>query len=437
MKAVILAAGQGRRIGAPERGRPKPLMRLLGLPLIVRTLLTLKEAGIRDVVIVVGYLGEMIKEYVGDGKRFGMKITYVENPRWDRGNALSMLAAEKVVEDRFLLLMSDHVLSPAIVRKVKNARLSPGQAAVAVDKNPADYIDMDDATKVNLDNEKITAVGKNLQEFNGVDCGVFLLTKEVLEFASEVVKRGRDSINGVMDELSKTGRLKAIDIGNEYWIDVDDQVSLKRAERLLLDNLIKPTDGLISRVLNRPISKRLTRWLVNTNLTPNALSIISFVFCLISALLFALGSYISFFFGGLLAQFTSVLDGCDGEVARLKHQTSRYGAWLDAVLDRYGDAAIVLGIIYGLWTYTGNPKVWLVGYIALVGSLVSSYTATKYDELIRKKRLSTWRFGRDTRLFLVMLFSILNELYLFLLFIGVVSNLVSIRRLYIMRKAVV
>ncbi len=437
MKAVILAAGQGRRIGAPEKGRPKPLVRLLGLPLILRSILTLKEAGIRDIVVIVGFMGEMIKEKLGDGRRYGVSITYVQNPQWQRGNALSMLAAKGLVKKRFLLIMSDHIFSTEIIKRLSLKRPEPGSAILAIDLNPRDYIDMDDATKVIVKENKIRAVSKALKDYDAVDCGAFLVSTEVLDFAEELIKKGKDTLNDVMDELAKQGRLKAFDIGDEFWIDVDTEESLKLAEELLLNNLIKPTDGFISRMFNRPVSKRITRWLVNTNLTPNALSIISFVFCLIAAALFSIGSYISFFLGGLLAQFTSVLDGCDGEVARLKFQTSRYGAWLDAVLDRYGDAAIVLGIIYGLWNYSANTEVWLIGYIALVGSLISSYTATKYDEIVKKTKSSTWRFGRDTRLFLVMVFSILNELYLFLVFIGVLSNLVSLRRLYIMRKATV
>ncbi len=437
MKAVILAAGEGRRIGAPRKGRPKPLMRLLGLPLILRSVLTLKEAGIKDIVVVVGYRGDLIKERIGDGRRYGVRITYVENPNWKEGNALSLLSARGKVGKRFLLLMADHVFSPEIIRRLSLRRPAPGEAIVAIDSSPAEYIDMEDATKVLLKEGIVRGVGKELKDYNAVDCGAFMITEEVMEYAEKVVEAGKDSLNHVMNSLSMEGRLKAFDIGEEFWIDVDTEEALKIAEKLLLNNLIKPTDGFISRVLNRPVSKRITRWLVNTSLTPNTLSIISFVICLISAALFSIGNYISFLIGGLLAQFTSVLDGCDGEVARLKFQSSRYGAWLDAVLDRYGDAAIVLGIIYGLWNYSANPNVWLVGYVALVGSLVSSYTATKYDELIRKTRDSTWRFGRDTRLFLVMVFSILNELYLFLVFIGVLSNLVSLRRLYIMRKATV
>ena len=435
MKAVVLAAGQGRRIGASEKGKPKPLIRLLGLPLIVRSIFTLREAGIRDIIVVTGFKGDMIKEHLGDGRRFGVKISYADNPEWERGNAVSLLKARKFAGERFILVMSDHVFSPEIIKRLSHKRIQRGEAVLAVDKKPNEYVDMEDATKVLIEGDRIVSIGKDLRKYNGVDCGAFLLTADIFSTIEDTLSDGKDTLNDVMDKVAKKGSLRAYDIGGEFWIDVDTEDALKTAERLLLKSLIKPTDGFVSRVLNRPLSTRITRWLVNTELTPNVLSIISFIICIVSAALFSIGSYLSFLVGGLLAQFTSVLDGCDGEVARLKFQSSSYGAWLDSVLDRYGDAAIVLGIVYGLWSYTGEPRVWLVGYIALMGSLISSYTATKYDEIVKKTRRSNWRFGRDTRLFLVMICAILNELYLLLVLIGIITNLVSIRRLYVMRTS--
>jgi CDP-L-myo-inositol myo-inositolphosphotransferase len=156
---------------------------------------------------------------------------------------------------------------------------------------------------------------------------------------------------------------------------------------------------------------------------------------MVSAFSFALGNYTSTIIGGLMAQFSSIFDGCDGEVARLKHQTSDYGAWLDAVLDRYADAAIILGMAYGLWHLEGNNAFLFVGYFALIGSFITSYTATKYDSLIRaRQRVATWRFGRDTRLLLIMLGAILNEIYFLLLTLAFITNFISIRRLLIFRK---
>jgi len=114
----------------------------------------------------------------------------------------------------------------------------------------------------------------------------------------------------------------------------------------------KPTDGPVARYLNRPISIRISKWLVNKPITPNQISLAAFLFSTVAALLFAVGYYPLLLLGGLIAQFASIIDGCDGEIARLKYQSSPYGGWLDAVLDRYADAFLLFGLTMYAYQYT-------------------------------------------------------------------------------------
>ena len=90
-------------------------------------------------------------------------------------------------------------------------------------------------------------------------------------------------------------------------------------------------DGVVSRHLNRRLSRRITRRLLDTPVTPDQVSLLSFALAAASAGALARGSLA---LGGLLAQFSSVLDGCDGELARARVETSPGGQVLDAVLDR-------------------------------------------------------------------------------------------------------
>ena len=76
MKAVILAAGRGSRLGELTKERPKGLVKLLGLTLLERAILSAKEGGVEDFVIVIGYKGEKIREEIGDGKRYSARIRY-------------------------------------------------------------------------------------------------------------------------------------------------------------------------------------------------------------------------------------------------------------------------------------------------------------------------------------------------------------------------
>jgi CDP-L-myo-inositol myo-inositolphosphotransferase len=192
----------------------------------------------------------------------------------------------------------------------------------------------------------------------------------------------------------------------------------------------------VSRYLNRPLSVRISRRLVKYPVTPNQISLFSFLCSLLGAGLFAFGGYLSLLLGGLLAQFASVIDGCDGEVARLKFQRSGYGGWFDAVLDRYADAFLLFGLTWHAYSANTNVLTLVLGFFAIIGSFMLSYTADKYDSLMRDRiiRGKVFRLGRDIRVFLIFLGALFGQAYLTLVVIAVVMNIETIRRVIICRE---
>ena len=114
MKALIIAAGQGKRIR--PIGDTKPLIQLLGLGLIERVILTAKKSGIKEFCIVTGYNGEKIREQLSDGKKYGVKIQYVQNDSWTQGNAISILAARDHFKESFVLLMAEQF--PGVIHRM-------------------------------------------------------------------------------------------------------------------------------------------------------------------------------------------------------------------------------------------------------------------------------------------------------------------------------
>ncbi len=183
--------------------------------------------------------------------------------------------------------------------------------------------------------------------------------------------------------------------------------SFREAYRML----VKPGDGPVSRHLNRHISIRLTLFLLRHGLAPSptAMSIINFLAGLSAGAFFALGWPL---LGGLMAQASSVLDGCDGEIARLTGRTSRGGGIIDAILDRVADTSVVAGAsVYAL--YHGRPPGWpgqfpwsllvvLLLALSLSGSMAVSYCSAIFRALAgsQPRRLVG---TRDVRLFLMML----------------------------------
>ena len=448
MKCLIIAAGKGSRL--QSRGDSKPLIPILGIPLIERIIRAAMEAGADEFFVVIGHQGERVRDFLGRlADRLAVRITPLVNDDWDKENGLSVLKARDVLHEPFLLLMADHLFDPNLVRPLATLTLGDGEIALGVDGNTDNpLIDMEDVTRVKLEGDvtadttekrcskKIIGIGKGLADFNGFDTGIFLCSPAIfkaLEQSEE--KDGDTSLSGAIRILAAEGRAKAI-LLDGFWIDVDDPAAFQRAEQVLLKRLRdKPNDGPVARYLNRPLSVRMSRYLVQRDVTPNQISLFSFLCSVLAAGLFMLGGYFFLFVGGVLAQFASIIDGCDGEVARLKYQSSDVGGWYDAVLDRYADAFLLFGLTWHLLVAEVSGGVLLIGFMAIIGSFMLSYTADKYDNLMHERvqagGKAGLRMGRDVRVFLIFLGAISNMVLPVLVLIAVVMNLETLRRIKI------
>jgi phosphatidylglycerophosphate synthase len=192
-------------------------------------------------------------------------------------------------------------------------------------------------------------------------------------------------------------------------------------------------DGFISKHINRKLSEPIARMLARTRLTPNQATWGAFAIAALSFASFVMGYNI---LGGILAQLSSIADGIDGSLARLKGMSSAFGSFLDSVLDRYADALIVLGMTLWALSHEGYPLVWLVGFLAIVGTLSVSYTRASVDpehRLIFDKGLPSIA-SRDIRLFLIMLGGISGQVYFCLLALAILTNLVVFYRLGYSRR---
>ncbi len=405
MKCLIIAAGRGERLRA--KGHPKPLVPVLGVPMIARVIHTAAQAGVDDFFVVTGYEGDQVRAYLDTISRdHGYRITCLENPDWRHENGLSVLRAKGTIREPFLLLMSDHLFDPAILKKLLREGPVDEGVALVVDRRAAPpFVDLRDATKVTLEGERVIRIGKGLTPFDALDTGIFLCTPAIFDALEESVEnRGDGTLTGGVRVLAERGKVRAVDADGAFWIDIDDIYALRRAERALLFRLRKPTDGPVARTLNRPVSLWMTRRLVGTSLSPNAITLLSFLISVCAAGFFCLRQTWALVLGGLMAQFASILDGCDGEVARLTYRESEFGRWLDAVLDRYADAFLIGGMtVFTLRAGEGWVAL-AAGFFALIGSFGVSYTADKYDGLMaRRLERARFRVGRDVRIFILFL----------------------------------
>jgi len=442
MRAVILAAGEGRRLRSHFE-RPKPLVHILGLSLIERNILTLRECGINDFIVITGCYADEIKDYLGNGENLGVKIEYLHNADWNLGNGLSAYAFHREYRqgEKFILMMSDHVFELDLVESfIAGAKdIKDDEILIAADRRLEKVHDLQECTKIKYQEEEYAVtLGKGLEDFNAVDCGLFIGSGALLEALSRSIADKAYALTDAVNLLAKNRKARLHFVGSG-WIDVDDYESYKQCEKLLLKSLVPPKDGIVSRVINRRFSLRITRLLVPTKVTPNQITFLSFLTAAASASLFALGYPLP---GGLLAQFTSILDGVDGEIARLKFLRSKFGELFDSILDRYGDFLIAAGMACSWYSSTGHTAALLVGAAVLMGIPMSMLFKEKYRNVFGQPFISEVSDGimryfaanRDVRLFVVMLGGIFNILPAALIFLAVITHLQTLYRLYNARK---
>lgn len=234
--AVILAAGKGLRLYPYTKRYPKPLTKILGKPIIEHALQTLKDTGIENIVIVTGYLGNIIQKYLKDGAKLGIKIQYCHNPSYVLGNAISLKAAEKAIKNSepFLLIMADHYFDKAIIEKaIKNVNRQP---LLCIDTNPRYPPQIKDATKVLVDQESyVVNIGKNIPLWNAVDVGLFLLDGAIFEIIHSLEKQKPAlTITDCIKHLSLNVKpVWGCNISDHLWFDIDTRQDVEFVEFFL------------------------------------------------------------------------------------------------------------------------------------------------------------------------------------------------------------
>lgn len=370
-QAVILAAGMGTRLRGETQPLPKPLVRVGGLTLLKRAILTAKKAGITRFVIVVGCDGDRVRaEMTGDpelSERTGIELVFVENPDYRLSNGVSVLKAAPHIRGEFFLMMADHVVDPAIYRVLQGEPAREG-LVLAVDRKLSTIFDMDDATKVVTgERDRIVRIGKQLTEFDAVDTGVFRCDPVLFDRLGAVfAARGDCSLSDGVQALAAEGRARVADVGAAWWQDVDTAPTIGHAEKLLFRSLTKPIDGPISRTINRRFSKTITRLVMNTPIVPNHMTAVGLIIGVAAAVVTAMSTPALWWLlplGGVLYQLSSMIDGCDGEIARLKFKHSDIGEWFDTLSDDIINLSYQLALGFALYRWTGEALWFQIGAV--------------------------------------------------------------------------
>lgn len=235
MKAIILCAGQGRRLLPYTESSPKCLLSLNNKHFIEWQIDALQEVGIDQIVAVIGYAAERIESILR--KRYGDKISFVYNPFYEiADNLASCWMARDHFEDDFMILNGDTLFEPAVISKLLAVNEFP--ITLATDKkNSYD----DDDMKVITEGSRLMSVGKKLQmsDVNGESIGVmrfnpegaklFKSTIEGLMYSPESLQKWYLSI---IDQLASQKHVGTCSIHGLEWTEVDFVQDLERAQQL-------------------------------------------------------------------------------------------------------------------------------------------------------------------------------------------------------------
>jgi len=228
MKAVVLAAGRGERLKPYTNYLPKPLINLRGAPLLRHIVSALTRAGLDEVLVITGYRNDILSRRIYNWREFEGVVRHRFNPDWHIGNATSLLAARKEVEeeDAFVLSMSDHIFDSSLVEKALND--FNGENTVCVDRDPKQLMDVVESTKVRLDDRsRVTQIGKGLEKWDAVDTGVFILRGDVFK----MIPRGATQVSSCMSALASSMLLYGYDVSGIPWLDIDTPEDLEHARK--------------------------------------------------------------------------------------------------------------------------------------------------------------------------------------------------------------
>ena len=220
-QCLILAAGNGSRIASLSGSAPKPLVSLYGASLLEHILLSAQAAGIEKFVIVVGYRADAIRNWLVERQLDDISVTVIENPDYHKANGVSALAAREVLNNPFLLLMADHIFEPKTATVLLRQSIAEDEVILGVDYNIDRIFDLEDATKVKVQGKNIVAIGKDLADYDALDTGMFLCAPSLFQRLESAKKDGNCSLSDGMRQLAQERKLKAFDVGDGRWQDVD------------------------------------------------------------------------------------------------------------------------------------------------------------------------------------------------------------------------
>jgi len=248
MKGIILHGGHGTRLRPLTHTGPKQLLPIANKPMSQYCIESICDAGITDIAIIIGGLGSnKVREYYGNGEKFGVNITYIEQDK-PRGIAHAIRLCKKFVgNEKFLVFLGDNIIQKPIADFVENFNKSDYDATVLLCEvdNPSRFGIAD------VENEKIVKITEKPKKptSNLAVTGIYLLTPLIFEVIDNLKPSWRNEleITDALDNLLKQNDNISYEIITDYWKDTGTPEDILNANRQVLKHLYGTADAVFER----------------------------------------------------------------------------------------------------------------------------------------------------------------------------------------------
>jgi bifunctional UDP-N-acetylglucosamine pyrophosphorylase/glucosamine-1-phosphate N-acetyltransferase len=243
MKALILAAGEGKRMGPLTENRPKPMLPVAGKPFLEHTVNALMDAGITEITILTGYHGVSIKDHFKDGSSLGVKIRYLVQPqRLGTSHAVGM--AKDIIDGPFICLNGDVIVTKSLLTSLIERYDS-------LKKSIMTLIEVEDASRfglVEVKGEKVQRIiEKSGQKMRGlINGGIYVLTPEIFEAVemTPLSPRGEYELTNSLEILMESEDLQYF-VPEEPWVDIGSPWDLLNAHEIHMKDIVSDIKGKV------------------------------------------------------------------------------------------------------------------------------------------------------------------------------------------------
>lgn len=399
-QAVVIATGHPlahRSSGGKSSDRangPLALVRVGGVALLKRAILTLQREGVRRFVVVIA--DRAVRKALADDVQLrDLDIVWVRNAERPQEDGYSVLRAAPHIRGEFFVVHADRVFDPAIVRRLLQEPLD----GLTLATTTPELAGTRPGLRVRLQNNIVAASGGQLARADAIHVGLGAANGLLVSALERVRDSGeRVELEAAIAVMAAQGTARTADIGDALWQDVTTRQGVRDAQAKLFGALRKSVDGVIARHINRRFSLAMSRILMHFPIRPNHVTAFSLAVSLAAAVVAAMATSAEplwLIAGAGLWQLASMLDGIDGELARLKFQSSKFGEWFDTLTDDIGKFTFFIGAGYGLSAITGQ-SIWF--QLCIVGVAIQFTLALNlYRKLIKAGSGSHYALAWETK----------------------------------------